>query len=217
MNFLEHSFFLFALIINKPLLFFYTMIKKMAIAGMGISGSFLYRLLIQAGYEPKDIDCYDIKRPERCGIKSCAFGVYGKEFSSLLKSVSLDAENYILNSFNEMYFDDQIANCGLCTINKPKLLKDLIGDQTIKILDECEKIDTGNYDLVVDATGFARVYLPLLKDDLNIPTLQYKIKSEDRTATDGRKYVRIRLGFPSRRERISRGYGVSLLRTHEAI
>lgn len=154
--------------------------RKIAIAGMGVAGSFLYRLLIQNGYNAKDIDCFDIKRPERCGIKSCAFGVYRKPFLPLLKLVRLDAEKYILNSFYEIYIDGVIASCDLCTLNKPQLLKDLIGE-TVDILDDGEKIFTDNaiYDLVVDATGYARAYLPPIKDDLIIPTVQYRIKSEE--------------------------------------
>lgn len=151
--------------------------KKIAIAGMGIAGSFLLKLLIDLGYE--DIDCYEIKQKTACKIAPCAFGVYRKPFLPLLKLVRLDAEKYILNSFNEIYIDGVIARCDLCTLNKPQLLKDLIGEQTVDILDDGEKIITEYYDLVVDSTGYKRAYLPPIKDDLVIPTVQYRIKSEE--------------------------------------
>ena len=152
---------------------------KLAIAGMGVAGSFLFRLLSKAGYT--DIDCYEVKQKTACKIASCAFGVYRKPLLTLLKLVNLNAEKYILNLFDEIYVDGVIASCDLCTINKPQLLKDLIGEQKVDILDDGEKIFTDNaiYDLVVDATGYARAYLPPIKDDLVIPTVQYRVRSEE--------------------------------------
>lgn len=150
---------------------------NIAIGGMGIAGSFLFRLLSKAGY--KDIDCYEVKQKTACKIASCAFGVYRKPFLPLLKLVHLDADKYILNSFDEIYIDGVIASCDLCTINKPQLLSDLIGEYPVKILDDGEKINTENYDLIVDSTGCRRAYLPPIKNDLIIPTVQYRIKSEE--------------------------------------
>lgn len=156
--------------------------KKIAIAGMGIAGSFLLRLLLQKGYDADDIYCYDVKRPERCGIASCAFGVAKKEFVEILKSVKLDAEKYILNSFNKIFIDDIVCKADLCTIDKPKLLHDLIGDKEITILDDGERIVTERFDLVVDATGVSRCYLPPInkKEDIVIPTIQYRVKTEEK-------------------------------------
>ena len=153
--------------------------RKIAIAGMGVSGSLLFRLLSKAGY--KDIDCYDVKQKTACKIAPCAFGVYRKPFLALLKLVRLNPEKYIVNSFDEIYVDGVIAKCDLCTIDKPRLMNDLIGKQKVDILDEGEKIFTDNaiYDLVVDATGYARAYLPPIKNDLIIPTVQYRVKSEE--------------------------------------
>lgn len=64
-------------------------------------------------------------------------------------------------------------------INKPQLLKDLIGEYPVKILNSEERIDASQYDMVVDATGYKRIYLPPIKNDLIIPTVQYKIKTEE--------------------------------------
>jgi len=151
--------------------------RKIAIAGMGVSGSLLFRLLSKAGY--KDIDCYDVKQKTACKIAPCAFGVYRKPFLALLKLVRLNPEKYIVNSFDEIYVDGVIAKCDLCTIDKPRLMNDLIGEYPVKILDDGEKINTENYDLIVDSTGCRRAYLPPIKNDLIIPTVQYRIKSEE--------------------------------------
>jgi len=153
--------------------------KKIAIAGMGVAGSFLLRLLLQRGYAPDSIDCFEVKQKTACGIAPCAFGVAKRQFVDILKNVDLDATNYILSTFYRIYIDDTATGCYLCTIDKPRLLKDLIGKHPVKILDSEERIDTSQYDLVVDATGYKRVYLPPIENDLIIPTIQYKIKTEE--------------------------------------
>ncbi|MCW3128612.1 MAG: hypothetical protein N2V75_00675 [Methanophagales archaeon] len=153
--------------------------KKIAIAGMGVAGSFLLRLLLQRGYAPDSIGCFEVKQRSACGIAPCAFGIAKKQFVDILKNVDLDATNYILSSFNKILIDDTAADCDLCMINKPQLLKDLIGEHPVKILNSEERIDTSQYDMVVDATGYKRVYLPPIENDLIIPTIQYKIKTEE--------------------------------------
>ncbi len=48
---------------------------KILIAGAGIAGSYLWRLLVRNGMNPADIQIVDPGSRTRCGIASCAFGI----------------------------------------------------------------------------------------------------------------------------------------------
>ena len=69
---------------------------KVAIVGMGVAGSYLYRLLSLNRIEA---DCFDIKRTEACKISSCAWGVEEKAFVRACEYVDLDPDDYIYQSF----------------------------------------------------------------------------------------------------------------------
>ncbi|MEK0348750.1 MAG: NAD(P)/FAD-dependent oxidoreductase, partial [Nitrosopumilus sp.] len=69
---------------------------------------------------------------------------------------------------------------GLCTYNKLGLIKDFIKDSkvlygTAPKLKELEK----EYDMIIDCTGFHRIYLPKLKEDFFLPTYEYKVEYEN--------------------------------------
>jgi flavin-dependent dehydrogenase len=74
---------------------------------------------------------------------------------------------------------------GLCTYDKIQLIKDMV---------EGAKIDYGiapsrealeqDFDLIVDATGFHRTLLPKPKYELWVPTIQYKVKYDERPYND---------------------------------
>jgi flavin-dependent dehydrogenase len=69
---------------------------------------------------------------------------------------------------------------GMCTYNKLALIKDFIKDSKIIYgkapkLEELEK----EYDMIVDCTGFNRVYLPKMEQDFFLPTYEYKVEYEN--------------------------------------
>ena len=144
---------------------------KVAIVGMGVAGSYLYRLLSLSRIEA---DCFDIRRDETCGCSSCAWGVEEKAFVKACRYVGLNPKKYIYRSFN---FIDIGVECkaNLCTINKPKFLRDLRKGAFINFT----PVDVEDYDIVVDATGVDRALLPPVKNDRIINTIQYKMKTND--------------------------------------
>jgi len=76
-----------------------------------------------------------------------------------------------------MNFDGLMAKTPLCTINKPSLLQDITSGLTLtrRPLDSG---DTDAYDIIVDATGITRAFLPLCTSDLVLPTIQHRVTVE---------------------------------------
>jgi flavin-dependent dehydrogenase len=148
---------------------------RIAILGMGIAGSYLYRLLSLKGIQA---DCYDIRRKEVCLCSSCAWGVEEKSFRRLISYAELDPDRYIYQSFKEIYTPEP-CRASLCTINKPKLLKDL-QDLTFINLTGFDISDIHDYDVVIDSTGVDRAILIEPKyGDRIIHTHQYRVKDND--------------------------------------
>jgi flavin-dependent dehydrogenase len=147
---------------------------KVAIAGAGIAGGYLSRLLTAKGIYP---DLYDgIDHGTRCGHRSCGWGA-PVNIGEYLSHIDLDLQDYLMEPMFTMNFDGLVAKTPLCTINKPKLLRDLIsGLQLQKMKLDQEGIQ--DYDILVDATGISRSLLPPCRSDLTLPTLQHRVKIE---------------------------------------
>ncbi len=74
---------------------------------------------------------------------------------------------------------------GLCTYDKIGLIHDMADGCEVHYgvapkLEDLEK----EFDLIIDATGFYRPYLPKIKKDFFLPTYQYKVKYEDEVPID---------------------------------
>jgi len=74
---------------------------------------------------------------------------------------------------------------GLCTYDKIQLIKDFVKGCNINFgtapkLEDLEK----EFDLIVDCTGFHRVYLPRLEEDFFLPTYEYKVRYDDKVPFD---------------------------------
>jgi flavin-dependent dehydrogenase len=147
---------------------------KIAIVGAGIAGGYLARLLGQKGIFP---DVYDAGGHDtRCGCRSCGWGA-PVGIKQYLAGVDLDLEEYLIESMFSMNFDGLVAKTPLCTINKPRLLRDLCAGIRLKRQKpEPEEADT--YDILVDATGITRALLPPCRSDLTLPTLQHRVVVE---------------------------------------
>jgi flavin-dependent dehydrogenase len=149
---------------------------KVAIAGGGIAGGYLAKLLGQRGISP---DVYDGRDHEtRCGCRSCGWGAPAG-IAAYLAGVGLDAGEYLLEPMASMEFDGLVARTPLCTMDKPRLIRDLLEGTSWRR----ENLSPGkaeDYDVVVDATGIARSFLPPCRSDLTLPTLQHRVAVESR-------------------------------------
>ncbi len=143
---------------------------KVAIAGAGMTGAYLYRLLCNRGHE---VDIFDRDPGTRCGISPCAWGT-SRGFAELVKAAGLEPEKYFLRHSDYVVMDGIKIPADLATFHKPGLIKDLLKDAEIIHA----PIDVAGYDRIIDATGVSRGFLPALKGDILLPCIQWRIRTE---------------------------------------
>ncbi len=151
------------------------MAAKVAIAGAGMVGRYLHRLLQRSGISA---DLYGLSAGHgSCGIRPCGWGT-SSEFPDLVRAAGLDPNNYVMRTLRTVDFDDMVMTVKLMTFNKPRLLRDLLGGaQVIE-----GRIPCGRYERIIDATGLARNYLPPAEDQIIIPCVQYRVRNPSRDA-----------------------------------
>ena len=144
---------------------------KLAIAGAGMTGAYLYRVLKNEGFEA---DLFDLKRISRCGLKPCAWGT-SAGFIKLVNQTGLDAEKYILRRLDYVLMDEVRIRAELMVFDKPRLIKDLLKDAEIHFT----PLSLHRYDRVIDATGVSRALLPPIEDDIVMGCRQYLIETKE--------------------------------------
>jgi flavin-dependent dehydrogenase len=140
---------------------------KVAIAGAGTTGAYLYRLLNREGFQ---VDVFDRKSRTACGITPCAWGT-SRGFAELLRAAGLEPEKYILQPVDHVFMDEVRLKGELMTYDKPALEKDLLEGSTI----EHGRLRVHGYDRVIDATGTSRAYLPPIENDILLPCVQRRV------------------------------------------
>ncbi len=102
---------------------------KVALAGAGIAGAYLAGLLDHKGIS---VDIYDgMEHGTRCGCRSCGWGA-PKGIVKYLDAAGLDFHDYLLEPMPSMNFDGLVATTPLCTLDKPRLIRDLTKDIRVK-------------------------------------------------------------------------------------
>ncbi len=144
---------------------------KIAIAGAGISGAYLYRLLQNESGD--EIHIYGHRHTTKCGISPCAWGATAG-FNELLEHVDLDPESYILQHLDHVVIDGTEIKVDIVTFNKPHLISDLLKDAAVYYT----PLNTTKYDRVIDATGTSRAYLPPIENDLVLLCAQSRVRSD---------------------------------------
>lgn len=144
---------------------------KIGIAGAGVAGAYLHRLLKNHGIEA---DIFDVPHPTRCGLSPCAWGTTG-EFKKLVEIIGLRPEKYILRSLDYLIVDQMRVKAELMTIDKPRFINDLLEGAHI----ERSKLSLKDYDRVVDATGISRVFLPKIEKDIVLSCYQSLLEATD--------------------------------------
>ena len=155
--------------------------------GMGVAGSYLMARLKNSehevvGYERNTEDRHD---------SICAWGTIKPVLTNFCKKVGRDFDDFLIHDGKTMHvkmndntkFD--IGLHGLCTYDKLALIKDFIKDCKV-VYGESPKLEylEKEYDMIVDCTGFHRVYLPKLEKDFFLPTYEYKVEYENKLRYD---------------------------------
>ena len=159
---------------------------KIAVVGIGVAGSYLLSRLKKdhevIGYERMTQENHD---------SICAWGTIKSTMSKLCSKSDIDFEKHVIHDGKNLYIDMNnqqrfdIKLKGLCTYDKIGLINDMAKGCKIHYgvepkLEDMEK----EFDLIIDATGFYRMYLPKIKKDFFLPTYQYKILFENEVPLD---------------------------------
>jgi flavin-dependent dehydrogenase len=144
---------------------------KIAIAGAGSVGAYLYRILSNVGHR---VDLYDVRNGTTCGLTPCAWGT-SLGFNELIEAVGLKPEDYLLDQPGQVLMDGVRLGADLMTFDKPRLTRDLLQNSEIIY----SPLDPSEYERVIDATGAARAFLPPIEDDILLPCMQTRIRSDE--------------------------------------
>jgi flavin-dependent dehydrogenase len=146
--------------------------SNIAVAGTGIAGAYLYRILALRGFH---VDLFDLPNRTKCGLTPCAWGT-SKGFLRLVEACDLNPMSYVLHRPEHVWIDEVKIDADLMTFDKPRLIKDMLHGARVKN----ESPDITRYDRVIDATGLSRAFLPPIEKDLLLPCIQYRVKSKRR-------------------------------------
>jgi len=142
---------------------------RIAIAGAGMTGAYLYRLLKNRGGAP---EIFDTKTANACGLTPCAWGT-SADFAPLVAAAGLSPGKYLLSDMDHLVIDDLRVKLTLSTFDKPALIADLLGDARVSR----GPIPAGSFDRIIDATGTARAFLPPIPDDIRLECCQHLVES----------------------------------------
>ncbi|UFS69902.1 hypothetical protein LPW11_18690 [Geomonas sp. RF6] len=143
---------------------------NVAVAGAGMTGAYLYRLLTNAGCR---VHLFDREQNTQCGLTPCAWGTTS-DFTRLVQKAGLDPAKYILKKLETVVIDGLKVNAELLTFDKPALIHDLLGGATYC----CAPPPTTGYDRIIDATGAHRALLPPIEDDVILNCCQYLVETD---------------------------------------
>jgi len=165
---------------------------KIAVVGMGVAGAYLMNGL------SNDHDNY-VKGFERMPIEEhdavCAWATCENVMEGLIKECGLKFDDYVLHEGKRMKVDMSqsgkeqdsidVGLKGMVTYDKIKLIKDMTRGTDIQfgVTPKKENLES-EFDIIIDATGFHRNYLPRPQNETWIPCVQYKVKYHDKTPFD---------------------------------
>jgi len=161
-------------------------VKKIAIVGLGVSGSYLSSRLKDDFY----VVGFERVKKDKFDYSICAWGTCKNVMKDFAKKTGLNFEDYILHDGKEMQVDINgkslwIKLKGLCTYEKHKLIMDMINAHEVHFNANLRRNSNfEDFDLIIDSTSFSRALLPPLKEDLFIPCLEYRVKFKERPFDD---------------------------------
>jgi len=153
---------------------------KIAVVGIGVAGAYLIARLKKdheiVGFERMKEDKHD---------SICAWGSSKHTLTELCEKADIDFEKYVIHDGKSLYIEiDNVGRFdiplkGLCTYDKIRIIRDMVKGCKVNydVSPKLEDLER-DFDLIIDATGFYRMYLPKPANDFYIQTYQYKIEYE---------------------------------------
>ncbi|MDI3497877.1 NAD(P)/FAD-dependent oxidoreductase [Archaeoglobus sp.] len=127
------------------------------IYGAGIAGTYLYHLLSSKGFE---VAIYDKRSEPDC---RCAWGIVYSEAKSFYSDIGINFDDYVILKPEYVVANGiWLKNRDIVMFDKKALLADLWV--------EMKKAE--NPEIIVDATGYSRAFLPKIENDRVLPTVQ---------------------------------------------
>lgn len=154
---------------------------KIAVAGIGVAGAYLMNRLS----DMHDVHVIGFERmPQDQHDAVCAWATSENVMAGLAKNCGLNFDDYVLHDGRHMKVDLGAGSVdlklkGMVSYDKLKLIQDMIKGTEIKFgrAPRKEELEP-DFDLIIDATGFHRNYLPRLQEELWIPCVQYKVRCQ---------------------------------------
>ena len=157
---------------------------------MGVTGAYLISKLS----DDHEVTGYE-RQKEKDFTAVCAWGTTKNELAEFASDCNLDFEDYLYHDGQKMevIIEDKnntkedklfIELNGLCTYNKAQLEHDMMKGHNV-IFNKNVKLEEiyDDYDLIIDSTGL-RAILPMSKNRIMIPCLEYRIKYKKRPYED---------------------------------
>jgi flavin-dependent dehydrogenase len=153
---------------------------KIAVVGIGVAGAYLMNRLSDdhdhrvIGFERMPQDQHDAV---------CAWATCENVMEGLAGKCGLDFEEYVLHDGKHMRVDLGLKGRidlklkGMVSYDKLRLIQNMVKGTEIRFGRAPRKEELEHdFDMIVDATGFHRNYLPRIADEMWIPCVQYKVR-----------------------------------------
>lgn len=159
---------------------------KIAVCGIGVAGSYLLSRL------KNDHEVVGFERmPEDRHDSICAWGTCRPKMAELCSKSGVNFDDYVIHDGKSMHVEMSggekfnIGLHGLCTYDKIGLIREFARGCKVHYgrAPKLEELES-EFDLILDCTGFHRVYLPKLEHDFFLPTYEYKVQYEDKVPYD---------------------------------
>lgn len=152
-----------------------------AIAGAGVAGSYLAKMLQRRGH---NVEIFEASKEEN-HWPVCAWGASRYMLQRFSDQAGLDFGNYVFHVGKKLRLElpkdnfEYLDLKGLVTYDKQAwesdLLKGVKVSYGVKVI--LEKFKFNNYDYVIDCTGLHRTLLPKSDQDFLIPAYEYLLEN----------------------------------------
>lgn len=140
-----------------------------SIAGLGVSGSYLLRRFVGAGY---DVGGFEPRRPDF--YLPCGYAVNLRSMGNYMKNVGIEIDPFIESESHNVEIAStdtsyHFGSLGLGTVDKNRLIRNLLEGMPV----EHAQLHSASGHITVDATGISRSLLGPAREDFTMIAKEY--------------------------------------------